>query len=265
MIHVSLSGTDLKFNEANLHFSMTRNSGEWSWTQDYVPLFTAGSEEIPFQSAASVSHEVKENGLGKGILSRYEGFALDGKTSALSFATYTWIEGATGDIFFEWIPLQESDADINAVRWPGPMAFSEKRADWYTLLNQHQGLLIPNTWETALGKLPFDGQLCSAANYMPWFGQVKAGEGYIAICEQPWDCAFYAEHPAGGPYTTAGVRWLPSLGKMRYRRVMRYTLLNDCDYNDICKVYRSYVKEKGLFCSLKEDRKSTRLNSSHIH
>ena len=47
---------------------------------------------------------------------------------------------------------------------------------------------------------------------MPWFGQVKAGEGYIAICEQPWDSAFYAEHPAGGPYTKAGVRWGASLG-----------------------------------------------------
>ena len=103
-----------------------------------------------------------------------------------------------------------------------------------------------------LGKLPFDGFLCSAANYMPWFGQVKAGNGYIAICEQPWDCAFYAEHPAGGPYTKAGVRWAASLGKIRYRRVMRYTLLSDCDYNTLCKVYRTYVKEKGLFRSLKE-------------
>ncbi|WP_300843944.1 DUF5696 domain-containing protein [uncultured Acetatifactor sp.] len=254
MIQITLAGTELRFDEANLHVSMTRNGTDWSWESDYIPVFNAAQREIPFLDAASVSHEVRQTGLGKGILSRYEGFAADGDASVpgLSFCTYVWIEGATGDVFFEWIPLGEEGAGIQSVTWPGPMAFREKREDWYTLLNYHQGLLIPNIWETELGKLPFGGSLCSAASYMPWFGQVKAGEGYIAICEQPWDSAFYAEHPAGGPYTKAGVRWGASLGKMRYRRVMRYTLLSECDYNDICKVYRSYVKEKGLFCSLKE-------------
>ena len=48
------------------------------------------------------------------------------------------------------------------------------------------------------------------------------------------------------------MKWGPSLGKIRYRRTMRFTFLTDCDYNDICKVYRQYVKENGLFCSLEE-------------
>ena len=252
MIHIALAGTDLRFDEANLHVSMARNGTDWSWEPDYIPAFSFRQREIPFASAASVSHQVRQTGLGKGILSRYEGFTVDGERSDLSFCTYVWIEGATGDVFFEWIPLCEEGAPVESVTWPGPMEFVEKRDDWYTLLNCQQGLLIPNTWETELGKLSFGGHLCTAVSYMPWFGQVKAGNGYIAICEQPWDCAFYAEHPAGGPYTKAGVRWAASLGKMGYRRVMRYTMLEACDYNGLCKVYRSYVKEKGLFCSLRE-------------
>lgn len=237
MIHITLAGTDLHFDEASLHVSMTRNGTAWNWESDYIPVFSVMQKEIPFADASSVSHKVRETGLGKGILSHYSGFAPDGKESALAFCTYVWIEGATGDVFFEWIPLCEEGVSIQSVTWPGPMDFREKRDDWYTLLNQHQGLLIPNTWETELGKLPFDGFLCSAASYMPWFGQVKAGNGYIAICEQPWDSMFYAEHPAGGPYTKVNVRWAASLGKIRYRRVMRYCMLSNCDY----KIGRAHV------------------------
>ena len=55
---------------------------------------------------------------------------------------------------------------------------------------------------------------------MPWFGQVKEREGYIAICETPWNGGYYANHPANGPYTHVGVYFEPSLGKMDYRRII---------------------------------------------
>ena len=105
MIYVTLAGTDLRFEESSLHFSMARNGIDWNWEPDYTPVFTTAQEEIRFQSASSISHEVKENGLGKGILSRYEGFTVAGKPSAFTFSTWTWIEGATGNIFFEWIQI----------------------------------------------------------------------------------------------------------------------------------------------------------------
>lgn len=52
--------------------------------------------------------------------------------------------------------------------------------------------------------------------------------------------------------THVGVYFEPSLGKMDYRRVMRYTFLDDCDYNDLCKEYRSYVNEQGRLRTLEE-------------
>lgn len=87
---------------------------------------------------------------------------------------------------------------------------------------------------------------------MPWFGQVKDKEGYIAICMTPWNAGYYAEHPAGGPYTHVGIYFEPSLGRMEYRRVVRYTLASDCDYNTLCKIYRAYVNEQGRLRTLAE-------------
>ena len=112
--------------------------------------------------------------------------------------------------------------------------------------------MIPNNWAVALEKLSFNGQFLTSGGYMPWFGQVKHGAGRIAIASTPWNGGVYAEHPAGGPYTHVGTWWEPSLGKMDYRRCLEYTFLNNCDYNDLCKVYRNYVKEHGLFTSLEE-------------
>ena len=67
------------------------------------------------------------------------------------------------------------------------MEFDEEQLENYTLLNEGQGLLIPNDWEVALGKLSFNGQFLTAGSYMPWFGQVKGGAGYIAIASTPWN------------------------------------------------------------------------------
>ena len=59
------------------------------------------------------------------------------------------------------------------VLWPTAMEFTNGGDDWYTLLTEGQGLLIPNTWKTELGKLSFDGRFETSGGYMPWFGQVK--------------------------------------------------------------------------------------------
>ena len=66
---------------------------------------------------------------------------------------------------------------MDEVVWPGAMDFMCDSEDWYTLLNWGQGLLIPNGWETKLGKVPFDGRMCTEGSYMPWFSQIKDRNG----------------------------------------------------------------------------------------
>ncbi len=241
----------LSLDEATLCFNVEAEGESWSWEKDYRPCFLAGEEKVFFSDAASIRHEAVKNGIGKGIRSSYSGFIIAGEKKELAFETYAWIEECTGDVFFEWVPIKES-GEITKLFWPGPMAFEEKREDWYTLVNERQGYLIPNTWEVPSRPLHFKGQFCTAGGYMSWFSQIREGKGYIAIALTPWNGFTELEHPAGGPYTHVSVSWEPSLGKMDYRRIMRYSFRKDCDYNTMCKIYRNYMFENDLAATLKE-------------
>ncbi len=249
---ITTHGTTLCFSQKDLSFTMERDGNVWKWRNGYQPKLSGKEGTLFFSDAKKITHERFQSGIGKGIHSRYEGFFLKGKEIPYCFETLVWIEDTTGEIYWEWIPIQEDGFYVERVFWPGEMEFEEGKDSWYTLLNQEQGMLIPNTWKEELKPLMFDGFFGTAGGYMPWFGQVKEKAGYIAICMTPWNGGYHAEHPAGGPYTHVGIYWEPSLGKMDYRRILRYTLLSNCDYNDLCKVYRSYVKEQGRLRTLEE-------------
>lgn len=252
MENIYTKGTEIRFDESRLSFTITHEGDSWNWGEGFRPCMECEEGTIYFADAKKISHEEWKTGIGHGILSHFEGFELNGADAGIAFDTIVWIEEVSGDVFFEWVPLSTETVKVKSVYWPGYMEFDEKKDSWYTLLNWQQGLLVPNTWKTAVDKVVFDGFMGTAGAYMPWFGQVKDRAGYIAICEQPWNAAYYTEHPAEGPYTHVGIRWEPSLGKMDYRRVMKYSFVKDCDYNDLCKIYRNYVIEKGRFKSLAE-------------
>ena len=252
MKEITAGGSTVRLHEETLLVSLFRNDAEWNWREDFVPTLECDEGIFSFTDARSVSHELFQNGIGTGIRSCFEGFEANGTVRPYSFETLTWIEAVSGDIRFEWLPLCEEGLSVKKVRWPGEMSFEKASRSWYSVLNHQQGLLVPNDWETALDHVVFNGFFETAGAYMPWFGQVKDREGYIAICETPWNAGYTAEHPAGGPYSHVGIYYEPSLGKMDYRRVLRYTLLSDCDYNDLCKVYRAYVRETGHLRTLAE-------------
>lgn len=253
IITIMSAGINLQFDSDTLKFSVESSGLTWKWTDAYNPkIITKNDCEILFSSATSICHNAWKTGIGEGLRTTYSGFSVDGQGVDFSFETIAWIETVTGDVYYEFIPQNDEGIDIKAVYWPGEMDFNKDSDKWYTVLNVLQGLIVPNNWENKFEKLPFDGQMCSVAAYMPWFGQVRDKVGYIAICKHPWDAAYQVDHPENGPYTHVSMRWLPSLGKMSYRRVMRYTFLKNCNYNDLCKEYRAYVKETGLFTSLAE-------------
>lgn len=241
----------LIFDESRLHFSVRTEDDVWAWDSGYRPRLVLDGTDVYFEDAAAIEHTAEHNGVGTGIRSRYEGFSVQGKTLRTAFETFVWMEESTGDVYFEWIPLEDGGA-ISGVYWPGPMAFDQGRRDWYTLLTERQGILLPNDWETALTKLCFDGMFQTAGAYMPWFSQIREKRGYIAIALTPWNGMVSVDHPAGGPYTHVSASWEPSLGRMDYRRCLRYSFRGDCDYNDMCKIYRRYVFENGLAATLSE-------------
>lgn len=242
----------LALEEGSLRVSVKTETAKWNWCGDFKPRLVCEEGEFFFEDAEEISHECYDMGIGKGIRSRFEGFERDGQKYPYQFETLIWMEESTGNVYFEWVPLKEEGLHVQKVFWPGEMEFDEARDDWYTLLTHNQGIMIPNTWETSLSPIAFNGMFETAGGYMPWFGQVKEQEGYIAICTTPWNGGYHACHPAGGPYTHVGVYFEPSLGTMDYKRVMRYTFVSSCDYNTLCKIYRNYVNEQGRLRTLAE-------------
>lgn len=251
-LQIQTALTTVTLDPVTLLYTVRAGGRLWSQSPDCAPtIFLPDGRRILFSQASSIRHRLYHSGVGTGILSAYEGFSADGTPVDFTLETLVWIENTTGNVRFELIPGRDN-LTFSSIRWPGAFIFDFASEGAYTVLPVLQGLLIPNTWENEVKKLPFDGQLCSAGAYMPWFGQVEDRHGYIAICETPWDAGYCIEHPAGGPSTHAGIYWLASLGKLSYRRILRFSFLVCCDYNNLCKVYRAYAKETGLLTTLQE-------------
>ena len=242
----------LELDESTLGVVVKTEHIVWSWSKEFRPRMICEEGEFFFADAEQISHEYYDMGIGRGIRSCFEGFERDGKKYPYRFETLIWMEESTEHVYFEWVPLREEGLHVQKAFWPGEMEFDQPKDSWYTLLTHNQGMMIPNTWETPLSPIAFHGMFETAGGYMPWFGQVKDQEGYIAICTTPWNGGYHASHPAGGPYTHVGVYFEPSLGRMDYKRVMRYTFVSSCDYNTLCKIYRNYVNEQGRLRTLAE-------------
>lgn len=242
----------LRYNEETLQIEVENHGNLWKWDEVYKPYFKIGEETIYFQDAGAIEHFSWHTGVGEGFRTKFSRFVINGSESPLSFETLVWVEDATQNVYFELIPVEEAHELMGNFYWPGQMAFKENSSKWYTVINMLQGLMIPNNWPHQVDRLVFDGQMCSSAAYMPWFGQVRDTDGYIAIVCTPWDAGYQVNHPAESDFCHIAVRWLPSMGKLTYKRSMKMTFLENCDYNDLCKVYRQYAKEQGLLITLKE-------------
>lgn len=251
-MRINGNGMQISLDEKSLILSVKKGDQIWKFREDAKLRMECEEATVYFVDAQTISHKEFVSGVGKGIQSHYEGFEVNGQLVPYAFDTIVWVEYASGNVFFEWIPLCEEGLTIKRVYWPGEMEFEEAKDSWYSLLNWQQGILLPNTWETEVKNVVFDGFFETAGGYMPWYSQIRDREGYIAICLTPWNAGWHVEHPENGPYTHVGMHFEPSLGKMDYRRVVRYTFLEDCDHNDMCKVYRAYVKEEGRLRTLAE-------------
>ena len=243
---VTHRGTTLSYDESKLTFSIEKDGALWE-TAKAPYLVTAGGEEISFLNAAKITHKKWKTGLGDGFLSRFEGFP--GAGAGVSFETILWIDNCRGELFCELIPYDDPKNALKEVCFPAAFDFPEKRKDWYTVLPMSQGLILPNDHGRPFNTYGI-GLYYSSDALMPFYGQVKEGQLYIAITQTPWDAGFVTDGKPGGPYAV-WQHWLPSLGRMDYRRVIRFTF-GQGDYNDMAKMYRWYANETGNLITLAE-------------
>ena len=103
------------------------------------------------------------------------------------------------------------------------------------MITNRQGLLIPNDWKYdagksyLTGKCAVQGHLCHGLDRSDVELRIS---GLSVIRGMP---AIRLEHPEQSDYCHVSVRWLPSLGKLSYKRTIKYRFLKNADYNDLCK------------------------------
>ncbi|MBQ6564683.1 MAG: hypothetical protein IJL88_12275 [Clostridia bacterium] len=225
--------------------------GNTSWLMDmqFAPhILYANGEKLLFDQALQITTTPFSSGLGHGIRTDYQGFEGHGD---LHFETDLLVYDCDGHADFTLVFFSEGKGIIHEVIFPAPMIAGGTHA--YAVLNTMQGQLLPADWpREACSKLPFDGQMCSEAAYMPWWGEVTDNGAYLALIHSPWDTKYTISHPAGGP-NRIYARHLPSLGKMRYQRTVSYYFLPaGSTYVDLCHLYRSLSDEKGKPVTLRE-------------
>ena len=257
MIACDCAGTLVELDETTARMTIVRDGHRWRTSEARQPALRVAEQatSIPFCQAEHITAERRTTGTGEAVTVRYEGFA----GTDYAFETHVWIESTTGDVIAEWGPLNDAALDVTRVTWPAPFAFDEPNGDWVTLITHGQGTMIPNDWPTPTSAIPFDGRYWTEGGYMPFHAQIRDlghpdAAGYVAICETPANAGYAIDHPAHGPHTHIGTWFEPSLGRMDYRRTVRYRLLAGelATVTGVAKTYRAWADEHGLLRTLAE-------------
>lgn len=218
----------------------------------FIPYLQVSDGKKLLFSDASLHVEKIVTGLGEGIRwnvsFREKADGTDGPGKGPKLLLEVCLEEGSGDVLFSVTPL--CDMPMEELHWPSPFLFEGGQQGSYSVLPMMQGILLPEDWPKEVK--PVEPACFLERNgYMPWIGQVRGRQGWMAIVETPWDAGYELTHPAGGP-TGLHLTWQESLGKIGYIRRMRLRLFDDCDYVTLCKSYRAYLRERGGGRTLRE-------------
>jgi hypothetical protein len=87
---------------------------------------------------------------------------------------------------------------------------------------------------------------------MPFWGVTDGNAAHMAIFETPNDAAILIERLDGD--LSIIPQWVSQKGSFGYSRKIRYCFIDQGDHVEICKRYRQYAKDVGLFKTLEEKR-----------
>jgi len=200
--------------------------------------------------AGTKSFEAYRTGWAVGVRARLGNFP---GLAGLGITLIAKVDTAAHELVCE-VMADESGAQVREIRWPRAFVLEQAGRANYTVFPTMAGLLLPSDWpeEASLDKVwPHQNMCFTRGMYMPWWGQVRGGEGYAAIIETPYDAGCALVHPPGGP-TAAQPVWYASLGRLAYARSLRYAFLAECDHVALAKRYRRYAQGIGRWRSLTE-------------
>ena len=209
------------------------------------------SKGMYFSRAKETTREVYEDGLSYGLKCNFKGFEIEDKIVDFEYTTLIWVHKTTGRVYLELITIKET-GEISHANIPQAWEFVRTDEKAYTLFPSGQGEMIPSNWHANVqsrGHMTFNDVRAG----MPWFSQVDRGYAYLTIVETQWDANHWYKHTADSDEpTNVVVNWMPSFGKVTYKRITRTEFFKEANYVSICKAYRQYVIEKGNFYTLEQ-------------
>ncbi len=233
-----------------------------------------GSKEVALASARKITWSDDSTGTGNAVRASLKDFGLPGVPEPTQLDLVVRVEGVSGELLFEVIPVSDPAGALETVRWPLPFRMPRSHSA-YTLYPLRAGAMIPGDYPIDVSPTrywPSMDWVYSFGMSMAWWAQAKGQDGFTAIFETPWDAGCALDHPAGGP-TLVQPYWRASMGSVRYPRRIRYAFQGPCSYVALAKRYRAYMKETGQLRTLAEKEaanpavgrlKGTAIVHSHI-
>lgn len=249
-----LEGTRTKasLDLATLALAIRTGRGSWatrpSFDGDLRLGDAAGRGFGAFRLAAAVGKTAGpyRTGSQTGIKVTLKGFARpDGSILGARLDLFVGLDGKDEDLVCR-IVAEDGDVRVRELLWP---ASFESDAFATAVVPFMQGMLLPKDWPRAVRL--YDDMSYGRGLYMPWWGFDGPGGSVLVLLETPDDAGCRFAHPAGGP-TAIDVRWVHSLGRWSYPRVVRLAFLDGGGYVGLAKRYRRRVIETGRFVSLRE-------------
>ena len=235
------------YSPEELFLSVESGGKAWQWKKGGISVvFSANTRANGDFSAASCTSEEFSTGVSTGVKATYSGFVGSG----LRLVTSVSIDRTDDTLCFEVYAENEGFCELEKLYWPGAFEFDIPELQGYSIIPLMQGVLIPSRWEKEIRQYN-GGKISDRDGYMAFFGQIDGGRGYCAIFDTPFDAGYCCEHMPKGE-TAIGPYWRASLGKLGYKRSMKYSFEAKADYNDLCKIYRRHMAERGKLVTLKE-------------
>lgn len=239
----------LQLNSSDLQMTVHTRERTWSMAPSFGGdlIVESGGQRLSLRLADAGKKDISpyRTGFKSGVKVNLADFRREDKKIDLQINLFICLEGLDEDVVCELLTV-EKDANILECCWPASMSDASFDA---TVVPYMQGMLLPKDWAKKVRL--YDTVCYGRGLYMPWWGHQQKGAAALVLIETPEDAGCHFEHPAGGP-TKIQLRWIHSLGKLRYARKVRLCFFDKGNYVTIAKRYRQYVKETGHFVSLKE-------------
>ena len=242
---ISAKNYNIVYDPETLILDIKVKNKVWSWNKELIKIKFNNGTNCDFTGAKCCSTEFN-TGVSNGVNAVYSGFS----GSDIIIHTSVIINKTDDTLCFSLYTENEKRCETETIYWPAAFDFDIPEGRGYTILPLMHGVLVPSRWNKPIIQYN-GGKIYDRDGYMAFFGQIDNGSGYCAVYETPYDAGYHTAHTVGGR-TLIHPYWKPSLGYISYKRSIRYSFVTDGDYNNLSKIYRNYLIERGKLVTLKE-------------